>query len=290
MGAQTPPLSDREQPGYTAAFDDWLPSFFEGLAADAPDGLNAEDLQNISVKKYLQASAEIEMPADDRLRFLAIGIEEAIEYIDVLIDPYGKWLAADRIFNEAIRVDPDYGPHHSSRGLSAHYMLHHKMGDKQRSELVAVAKSASLRGTELDPSCKAFSIAGQCHYQDDTTKSLELYEDALQLDSDALWPLLFRAHCLHDLERYAEAKAAYGQVPLGRLTGSRSWRLEALRNQLAACQLHLGELTEARAAFEAILNRYESQPHLAAGTPMRYLREAAEVWPELAPRIDAVDI
>lgn len=278
--------SDRQAPEYSRELEDWIPSYFHSIASSKEDGASAKELLAISFKDYLQASGRFALPPDDRLRFLAIGIEEVHSTIDVFVRKDQRWLAADRIYKEAIRLDPEYGPHRSSRALTSHYLS--RTTTKLEDKMTEVALAESVRGAELDRSAKAFSIAGQCHYEHDPVRSLELFDEALSLDPDSLWPLLYRAYCLHDLERYDEALGAYRSVPKDQLTGTgRSWRLELLRQQVAHCQLELSK-DEARQAFEDIIDRFEAEPHVANGTPWRYLDKASETWPELSPRIEGL--
>lgn len=283
---RTEASSDRQAPEHSRELEDWLPSYFHSIASSKDDGASAEELLAIPFKEYLQASGKFSIEPDDRLRFLAIAIEEVVSTIDVAVPVDQRWLAADRIYKEAIRLDPKYGPHRSSRALTSHYLS--QITTKLEDTMTEIALAESVRGAELDRSARAFSIAGQCHYDHDPGRALELYDEALALDSESLWPLLYRAHCLHDLERYDEALAAYRRVPKDQLVGpGRSSRLELLRQQIAHCQLELGD-DEARQAFENVIDRFEAEPHVAKWTTLRYLDEASQTWPDLQPRIEAL--
>jgi len=278
--------SPRQTPEYAQELEAWIPSYFLSIASSKEEGANAVELLSIPFKHYLQASAQFAVPSDDRLRFLAIAIEEVRSTIDPLVSGDERWLAADRMYKEAIRLDPAYGPHRTSRALTSHYLAPTARRLEQRMTEVALAES--IRGTELDHSAHAFSVAGQCHYGHDTDRALELFDEALALDPETLWPLLYRAHSLHDLERYDEALQAYRRVPKDQLiTAGHHKRLERLRQQIAHCQLELGE-PEARQAFEDVISRFEAEPQVATNTPWRYLDQAAATWPDLEPRIDAL--
>lgn len=283
---RTEASDDRQSPEYAQALEDWIPSYFHSIASSKEDGASAKELLAIPFKDYLRASGQFEIPPDDRLRFLAIAIEEVVSTIDVLVASHERWRAADRIYKEAIRLDPEYGPHRSSRALTSHYLS--QRTTKLEDKMTEIALVESVRGTELDRSAKAFSIAGQCHYDHHTGRALELFDEALAFDPESLWPLLYRAHCLHDLRRYDEALHAYRRIPKDQLVGTgHASRLERLRQQIAHCQLELGE-SEARQAFEDIIDRFEAEPHVAMFTPWRYLDKASATWPDLETRIEAL--
>jgi len=281
---QVAPIADRDKPGYAEALEEWLPNWAEALTPAAEE-TGIEALKAFPIKLYLQESASFSMPPGDRLRFLAIYIEEQITGLD----GYETWLTSDRLYKEAIRIDPKHGPHHMSRALSALHLAHFCSNHSDSQKLLAIAMESSTIATELEPSSHSFCIAGEVHYEVDAHQSMEFYRQALEIDPTDPWSCLYWAHNLHDLERWTEAAQAYGEVPKNKFTKHAAWRMDLLRQQRAACLLMSGERAEARLEFETILDQYERLPSLAERIGTRYFRQACDVWPEFLPRIKAIE-
>lgn len=106
------------------------------------------------------------------------------------------------------------------------------------------------------------------HRTGSTEDALGELERAIELDGSHGFARLYRAHCLHDLERFEEAAAAYDDVPHGAFRGPTSWRMDLLVEQRAHCRGMAGDLDGARADFERVLTRYEREPHLALYAPV----------------------
>jgi hypothetical protein len=105
--------------------------------------------------------------------------------------------------------------------------------------------------------------------------ALAWYERALFVDPSHGWASLYRAHCLHDLERWAEAADTYSAVDPSFLVGPRAGRYEHLLESRAFCRWRAGETGRAQAEFEELLDRWERNPHLANDAWGHYLAEAA---------------
>lgn len=261
---------------------DWLPGYLEPLIDhenedERPVG---QQLLHLSTNTYLRESARFDLTVTDRLCLLAIYIEEELWPHDTFIG----WRAADRLYQHAAEHDPTETTVLTSRALTAHNLSSY-CSEEDRLTLEHVARTESLRATQINPTAHAFSVASQCHYGTHTETSLALADAALQLQEDSPWPSLWRAHCLHDLERHAEAAAAYRRVPKDHFKGPSSWRMNLLVSQLASCLWKSGQLDEAYTEFDRILTRYEQQPALAE---LQYLEEAAEQWPEIQHRLTAL--
>ncbi len=278
-----PSSGEHARPSDYDDFELWLVEYVESVAPEWDDR-EAERLLAISIKDFLQQSGRFDVPPDERLRLLAIFIEEQRYSLETL----ERWRAADRLYREAIRLDPNCGVHRTSRALTAHNMLDGANGD-QRQAMLQVALDESVAGTELDPTAHAFSVAGQCHYFTDVTAALEFYDAALGIDPKSAWPLLYRAHCLHEFERWEEAAQAYEAVPQHEFVGPKSWRMDRLREQHADCLRRAGSKELARSEFERVLDRYDKEPHLAYRTEMRYVRQACDDWPDFEERIARIE-
>ncbi len=79
----------------------------------------------------------------------------------------------------------------------------------------------------------------------------------------------------HDLERWREAAVAYDAVEPAFLVGPRAWRYEHLLEQRADCWLRSGDIARAQSEFEALLDRWEKSPELAAMAWGCHVAEAA---------------
>ncbi len=260
----------------------WLPEYLRPLVGPLDEeGAIGHRLFALAISDYARESAQFDCGLVDRLRLLAIYIEEEIQPLDRFM----VWRAADRLYQEAARIDPTDAMVLSSRALTAH-RLSGECGVAREADLSAIACSESLRATLIHQSWQTFSVAAECHYDVDTEMTLRCAESALALNPAAAWPALRRAHCLHDLKRYGEAAEAYRSVPKDYFKGVKSWRMDLLVEQLASCLWKSGQLEEAYVEFDRILSRYETQPHLAE---LRYLKEAVVQWPEFEERIAAVE-
>jgi tetratricopeptide (TPR) repeat protein len=176
-----------------------------------------------------------------------------------------------------------------------------RRGDDDRRRLVTIARRASTHAVELDETdadlCYAY---GSALYADDDAEpeeALEAFDAALARDPAHAWSL-YRAHCLHDLERWSEAADAYARVKHSDFVGHRAWRMELLREQRASCLLHAGRVEEGIALAEDVVRRRERA--LACGgdwlrspalheSPRLLVQAAASGWlpDELRARLEA---
>ena len=134
-----------------------------------------------------------------------------------------------------------------------------------------------------------FSKLGRSLYElRELEKALDAYEQAIAIDAGNMWAVLYRAHCLHDLERWAAAVTAYEAVDPSFFDGIKSWRAVLVRDQLAICRMHAGDLVGALVDFEQSLHRYETNPGLLV--TKQYLEEAAcgALLEQLRARVDAL--
>lgn len=266
-----------DQPDDLDLLNGWLEEF---VCAEAPER-TIDRLKRLPFREYLQLSARFDVSPPERLRWLAIAIEDAGLGLGA-----EAWLAADRFHREAIRLAPDDSVVHASRALTALHMIRGGSTQAKEDERLQMACAESMLATRLEPCGHTFSVAAECHYAaGDSASSLELCDQAIVHDPDRVWPRIYRAYCLHDLERWEEAALAYAEVPLDQLVGHAAWRGELLVAQRADCLRRAGLADQARAEYERVLTRWEQQPAL---TTPRYLEGVSEQWPDLAARIDAI--
>lgn len=254
------------------------------LEADAGYGDEPrEDMLRLDLDHYLHASGHIELPAEERLRQLAMFVEPS--YGAVAPD------ALDRIYETAVRLNPEDHVVWHSRGVAAKFVA----TVAEKPQTVARFKKLGLRSLhrawELDATDPAVAYSlGKWHYQfaAATEEAAEWFERTLALDPEHGYALLYRAHCLHDQERWDDAVAAYRAVPLGTFTGPKAWLVDVVQEARAYCRLRAGDRSGALAEFEQLLERFDKEPQRAEVLALVYLRKVCSgpLRRELRPSYD----
>ncbi len=273
-----------------AAFDAWLDTHLSG-----PD---AADVERIDLRAFLATAAEVTRLAPvEVLRRLAIHLESELGTGEQVLR---SWLAVDRVYRTALRIEPRNADVHDSRGITAQTFaasckdLDGAWSDARAGRrMLGVAQGAAAMVLELlpDDPCSAYRL-GNLSYEDPDRSipdALTWFERALALDPRHGWSRLFRAHCLQDLGRWAEAAASYDGLDPAFFVEERAWRYEVVLEARAYCRLEAGDAEAAEAAFDALLTRWESNPQLAEAAWGRYVgRAAAGPLPSLLPRWQAL--
>jgi tetratricopeptide (TPR) repeat protein len=235
-----------------------------------------EYVEALDLTRYVRDTAHIELSASERLRQLAIALEDELSFAP---QPRG-WLALDRIYAAGRALDLDDADIEISRAISAESCaacLYDQQDARQR--IILAGREAADRAIALRPEdALAHHALGMLHYSSaggDIEHALSCFERAVALDSKLGWARLYRAHCLHDLGRWSEAAQAYSAVDPSFLVGPKAWRYDLLREQRAWCLLQAGERESALAELLALLLRYEGQPGLAKHQLLRELTAAA---------------
>lgn len=242
---------DAEPEGESAvdALTAWMS---EAIAED----LAPERMQSFDVTSFLRDTAQFELAPADRVRRLAIFLEEE------RLDPDG-WLALQRLYNHAAKLDPRDALVPASNAASA-IVFAEILDPPESSDLIGKAKTLLQRARDKDPgNAHVLYLTGYCEYMDPDgaiTDALSWLEQACEADSTDAWAHLYRAHCLHDLKRWGDATEAYQAVYAAAFKGPVAWRGEKLREQLASCRLHSGDKVGALKDFEAVLKIYEQLP------------------------------
>jgi len=219
--------------------------------------------------EYLRRTGHFEIPAHERLRHLAILMEaESGAVLEVV----------DRVYEAGLRLEPSDHLLWHSRGITTKLAAGLERGAKQE-RLAARALRWLERALELDDTDPhaPYSL-GMWHYEFGSGKDVaqQWFERVLELEPEHGWALLYRAHCLHDRERWSEAVAAYEAVPLQTFEGPKMWRVDLLLEQKAYCRLRAGDREGALMDFSRFLERLEKEPHRADMLPLRLAREACE--------------
>ena len=247
----------------------------------------ADQVSTMPLTKFLQSTPTIDMSADERLRQLAIFLEADCE---AMPQPKG-WHILRRIYREALKYDAEWPWLYHSMALSATCCAEtSKVDDPLRDEMYEEAVGLCRTGIAIDDGISPlFSMLGRSLYElRELHEAITVYDKAIRLDCRNMWAVLYRAHCYHDLKDWTEAVAAYEAVDLSYFEGPKSWRAVLVRDQLAACKMHAGDLDGALTDFEAALHRYETNPGLL--WTKKYLEEAAEgpLREQLSVRVDAL--
>jgi tetratricopeptide (TPR) repeat protein len=227
-------------------------------------------------------TAELALSSAERLRQLAVHLEQSAGGLQ----PRG-WLALKRIYDLAQLLcdnpDDTWEVLRSTAISASHFAS--SLGDDSETEvrvrkgLFRDAYAAALPLQEIDPACAgSYSLLAQIRYQDpegDVLDALADAERALEREPEHFWAKWLRAACLRDLERWSDAVDAYGSIDPAEFTRRRAWRYEVLLESRAYCQLRAGNREAAVREFEALLDRFERNPHLAGEAWWHDIIEAA---------------
>lgn len=250
------------------AHGDWLHAHRQELKPD------------LDLEVYLRDTAHIELSIPRRLRGLGWEFHS------------WAWPALKRIYTRALRDDPNDARTFALMGADCAHAaaIAHPPADSLFDEAYGYfSRARALAPSDVVVSCmNAYAL-----YRDGrgnrTEVALELYDEALTLEPNDEWALLYRAHCLQNLKRWDDAIEAYDAVPRGMFQGPESGLMDLLVEERARCLWLSGKVKEAKAEFERILTRYESQPHLAEYGYLLNLLWAAKEIPSLRPRVEKLD-
>ena len=267
-------------------WDQKLDFFQAWLAKEFPT--NNEELvgtiANMSLKQYLQDSPSIDVSPDERLRQLAIHWEPICA---AMPQPKG-WKILERFYREALKFDEQWSLIYHSMSLSIRDCAGRlRSDDPIQAQLLEESLKICSAGIFHSPKCALlYTSRGRTQYElRNLEASIVDAEKAIELDGGQMWAVLYRAHALHDLGRFADALKGYESVDISFFDGAASWRGVLVKDQKASCLMHLGERSQALSLFESALNSYEKNPGLLFSP--QYLIEAAqgELKQELGGRV-----
>lgn len=217
-------------------------------------------IESLDLQAFVRDSAGFEIDAGERLRLLGVYLDE--HGLLSSLPPLAAWEVFSRIYAEAQRLAPSHSAILHSMAVTAVELANGLRDEgEDRRRLLAIAARSAHAAVQLDPDdAENHHLVGWVLYFTDgrgARDALEAFEKALELDPQHAWARLYRAHCLHDLGRFAAAVTAYGEVDPAAFVGHAAWRMELLREQQADCMLRAGDLDGAQAAFAEILRRRE---------------------------------
>ena len=233
------------------SFELWLESWLTMIT----------DIRRIDLELFLSASEPFDIESSERLRQLAIHVElEACS-----LPGLSGWESLRRIYELAMELAPANADILASMSISARWLGE---GHSKEEQLLAISEACGREAVQQAPDDGyGYYVLGRALYsQRRTEDALGVLSQALEFEADRsiiAWTNLYKAHCLHDLERWTEALAFYDKVDRSELTGSSSWRSDVLSEQRALCLFMAGQESDALALLNRILDRYEAEPHLA---------------------------
>lgn len=241
--------------------------------------MDISETETLNLTNFIRNTGEIDLSPEERLRKLAIFIENDLIYFSQ--QPRG-WLALDRVYRHAIKIAPLDASLQHSRGVSAISCaenLNPKTDASIFRRLLNVARASALEAHGLDPNDAGsqYLMGYICYLDPQSTieEALQKFDNAISMDPEYLWALLYRAHCLHDLERWQEAYDAYSCTNPGLFIGSRAWRYELLLEQRAYCLLRSGDVNGASEEFKKLIRRWMNNPKVADYLVGLYIKEVA---------------
>lgn len=165
---------------------------------------DVSEVERLNLSKFLRNTGDIDLSPQERLRQLAIFLEPELS---CRTQPRA-WLALDRIYKQAIRLAPRDTCVHHSRALSAQECADgswQKDKAKDIKPIIDTAWCSAYKALSLSPKdARNLYLLGSLSYYHSThpvEEALEYFDDALEADETHQWALLYRAHCLQDLER-----------------------------------------------------------------------------------------
>jgi tetratricopeptide (TPR) repeat protein len=236
---------------------------------------SVQDIKALDRKRFLQETGRFDVPPGERLRRLAIHLEDEAA---VANQPDG-WCALRAIYDHALRFnEPEDWVVYNSLAISALEMLWRpEEAPPVRQRIADEGVAAAARAVELAPhQARTHYWLGRwyCHLGQ-LAEALRCAEAGVAVDAKHGWSALLRADLLSDLHRWEEAIEAYNAVGLDFFKGHDAWRVDWLKECRAWCRLQQGDRDGARADFLASLSRYEANIGLAERVDPTHLVDAA---------------
>ena len=255
---------DQREVGEDEAFD-----FDAVIEAWLDQDDRREHLHALDLRAFVRECGHPKLGPGQRLRKLAV-------YLDTKVNTHRRsalqeWELFARIYDEAERLAPEDSWVLHSRAITAVDLGWWRSDTgpeaEARARLLADALASVARGLALDPEDPELHyLSGYVRYMhgaEQLEAALAGCERALTLKPNHPMATLYRAHCLHDLERWAEAVEAYAVVQGRTFRRNSAWRRELAREQRAFCLWRSGAIAEALAEFESLLDEREAA--VAAG-------------------------
>lgn len=253
--------------------------------------ISESELNNIIYTEYLRDTQHIDIVAEERLRHLAIYLEdEALSLQGTL-----GWYSLKRLYDYALELNHENENVWLSMGIFACEMADNQQNEKSKKTIFSAAEHAILNAMNVRENwSKAFYTLGYVYYlQDKKKEALYAFEQALGFENEDMvhsWAQLYKAHCFQDMQKWSNALEAYELVDLSAFKGLRSWRVDVLHEQIAFCKYKLGQHKEALQMLINILARYEAEPKVAMYAMSSSLWDLAKaISPEFLNHVKSID-
>lgn len=219
------------------------------------------ELRALDLTAVVRESANLGPHAAERLRRLAVCIDEE-RLVDARTGLDG-WQVFARIYEAAKRLDPNDPQIRNSEAISALELYEASEDtDAGAPKLLRIALWAADEACRLAPQDPSLHYTrGRVFYESRPPQledALNAFEKAVGIAPGLPWANLYRAHCLHDMERWEEAAVAYASVNAASLGSGSQWRLELLIEQRSYCLLKSGRPKRALEGFIEVLRRREA--------------------------------
>ncbi len=229
------------------------------------EGMMQIDVTDNFISAFLKATEVIQLPKEERLRQLAIVLENE-KFTD-------GWKGLLRIYDAALQENPtDLDIYHSIGVSAGEWCEDWKEPDLAKRKAATVdGKAAVTEGLKLDPKDGDLSyVMGSLFYNEPFEGEAERVEKneiayhwfcrAVEVGAAEI-AKLYRAHCLHDLHRWDEAIVAYESVNQLKLELElATWRVYKLKEQIAYCYAQAGQQEKSITLF---LDFIDEISHLA---------------------------
>lgn len=242
-------------------------SLFEKAVRNLADEGNIAITQ-AKLERFLSTTSAIELPAEERLRQLAISLEN--EMFET------GWAGLRNIYQAASRLNPRNPWVYHSWGIAAITWFEDWRTPEmsERLEIASEAETSFRKALELAPQRGeiAYSLgllyyhhpaheSDRIHYLE---KALTSFRQALGWNTDSVMAQLYVAHCSYDWARFLDAEAweiairAYERVDQEKLfLECPAWRTFKYWEQLAACYAWNGQEEQAVHLFNQLLGEIE---------------------------------
>lgn len=250
-----------------------IPQDRQNFFDEVVSSFTSEDRISVTAAKletFLRKTQDIEVPAEERLRQLAIALEE---------QAFEKgWEGLRAIYEMAAQANPHDSYVFRSWGISAHdWAQDYRTSEFAERLNIALEAERSLTialDLKADDSYAAY-ILGLVFYDHPARhedfysykmKAIYWFRRAVEMDSDNAIAQLYVAHCYHDLasrgsiqQDWELAIEAYENVDQSLLEQDWPlWRALKCREQLAACYAWNGDEEEAIRRFSSFLDEIEA--------------------------------
>jgi len=241
-------------------------------------GIAESAIHRINITDFLRCTQHFDLVPEERLRQLAIHIENKA----CSLPGESGWYSLKRIYDHALKLNKNDERIWFSMGIAACETAECQKKPESRKNIYKAGEHAVLNAIDICPDrANAHYILGYLYYfLDRKQAALYEFEKALSCENrDKIhsWSQLYKAHCLHDMHKWDDALKAYNQVDLSEFSGFNAWRIDVLHEQKAYCSYMTGRKEDARQMLINILDRYEAEPALAVDAMSSSLWELVEL-------------